>query len=493
MLIFAKTLDTQEMEPVLTVMQAALILFWNELEQCPEQTNKKLKICFNQHKAYETLGNCEDFIDRREIHEVIECLKGMMWTMSGKGPYVLIQNVYMVQYEKKLKRKMHSIIYDANRRGVVNEISLGQCEEKRKIAEDKLNNLRVKLPVLLQKLHLSLGLDQKANQHIDQVYNTFDMNKKSKLQESAFKSVIASRLADKINSQCVVRTQIKRTGTCEKECWVDARKCCHNEAPVEEQGQTTSKQAAWGVCATGMKHKRLANLCRRGLTEVFQGSCPAAYNTASGCLAYKVTAITAAIHKTHLLETNDHLLDCNPLGCSLIKGHSEKQRESDGGTVWGISDDMYNVTKLDIPNIPKRMQLTDGFIDFLEFIAAINLVVRGKVEQKLKWYFKLYDADGNGSIDRKELLNIFMAVQALNGQQTLSPEEFTNLVFHKIDVNNDGELSLKEFISGTENDQDLLEIVSKSFDFSSVLKVICNGKQLDTGGRLPPNRRRRRV
>ncbi|XP_025769703.1 guanylyl cyclase-activating protein 3 isoform X2 [Puma concolor] len=84
----------------------------------------------------------------------------------------------------------------------------------------------------------------------------------------------------------------------------------------------------------------------------------------------------------------------------------------------------------------------DGFIDFLEFIAAINLVVRGKMEQKLKWYFKLYDADGNGSIDKKELLNIFMAVQALNGQQTLSPEEFTNLVFHKIDKNNDGKAIL---------------------------------------------------
>ncbi|XP_066203133.1 guanylyl cyclase-activating protein 3 [Saccopteryx leptura] len=124
----------------------------------------------------------------------------------------------------------------------------------------------------------------------------------------------------------------------------------------------------------------------------------------------------------------------------------------------------------------------DGFIDFLEFIAAINLVVRGKMEQKLKWYFKLYDADGNGSIDKKELLNIFMSVQALNGQQTLSPEEFTNLVFHKIDINRDGELTLEEFINGTEQDQDLLEIVSKSFDFSNVLKVICNGKQPDTGG-----------
>ncbi|XP_042532632.1 guanylyl cyclase-activating protein 3 [Dipodomys spectabilis] len=80
----------------------------------------------------------------------------------------------------------------------------------------------------------------------------------------------------------------------------------------------------------------------------------------------------------------------------------------------------------------------DGFIDFTEFIAAINLVVQGKMEQKLKWYFKLCDTDGNGSIDKKELLNIFTAVQALNGQQTLSPEEFIHLVLHKIDVNNDG-------------------------------------------------------
>ncbi|XP_008571239.1 PREDICTED: guanylyl cyclase-activating protein 3 [Galeopterus variegatus] len=123
----------------------------------------------------------------------------------------------------------------------------------------------------------------------------------------------------------------------------------------------------------------------------------------------------------------------------------------------------------------------DGFIDILEFIAAVNLVVRGKMEQKLKWYFKLYDADGNGSIDKKELLNIFMSVQAIKGQQTLSPEEFANLVFHKIDINKDGELTLEEFINGMEKDQDLLEIVSKSFDLSDMLKVICNGKEPNTG------------
>ncbi|KAM7248170.1 hypothetical protein CapIbe_000209 [Capra ibex] len=84
-----------------------------ELEQCPEQTNKKLKMCFNQ-----------------------------------------IRDVYMVQYEKKLKTKIQSVICDANQREMVNEVSLGQCEKKRKLTEDKLNKLRVKLAVLLQKLQL---------------------------------------------------------------------------------------------------------------------------------------------------------------------------------------------------------------------------------------------------------------------------------------------------------------------------------------------------
>lgn len=60
----------------------------------------------------------------------------------------------MAQYEEKLKRKMQSIIYDANRRGVINEVTLVQCEQKRKVTEDKLNKLRVKLAAVLQKLQL---------------------------------------------------------------------------------------------------------------------------------------------------------------------------------------------------------------------------------------------------------------------------------------------------------------------------------------------------
>lgn len=50
--------------------------------------------------------------------------------------------------------------------------------------------------------------------------------------------------------------------------------------------------------------------------------------------------------------------------------------------------------------------MQDGYIDFMEYVAALSLVMRGKMEHKLRWYFKLYDVDGNGCIDRHELLNI---------------------------------------------------------------------------------------
>ncbi|XP_007432352.1 guanylyl cyclase-activating protein 1-like [Python bivittatus] len=119
----------------------------------------------------------------------------------------------------------------------------------------------------------------------------------------------------------------------------------------------------------------------------------------------------------------------------------------------------------------------DGFIDFLELIAAINLVIRGKIDQKLKWYFKLYDADGSGTIDKKEVISILMAIRAINSNQEMTPEEFTNMVFEKIDVNNDGELTLEEFLNGVENDEHFLEMISKSFELSNVLKIIQSGRR----------------
>ena len=51
--------------------------------------------------------------------------------------------------------------------------------------------------------------------------------------------------------------------------------------------------------------------------------------------------------------------------------------------------------------------LQDGYLDFVEYIAAVSLLLKGEINQKLKWYFKLFDQDGNGKIDKEEMETIF--------------------------------------------------------------------------------------
>lgn len=60
--------------------------------------------------------------------------------------------------------------------------------------------------------------------------------------------------------------------------------------------------------------------------------------------------------------------------------------------------------------------LQDGFIDFMEYVAALSLVLKAGVQQKLRWYFKLYDIDGSGCIDRDELLLIVKVSTGLKGE-----------------------------------------------------------------------------
>lgn len=52
------------------------------------------------------------------------------------------------------------------------------------------------------------------------------------------------------------------------------------------------------------------------------------------------------------------------------------------------------------------MCLQDNALDFMEYIAALHLVLRGNLEDRLRWSFKIYDKDGNGKLDRQEVKQI---------------------------------------------------------------------------------------
>ncbi|XP_047590079.1 guanylyl cyclase-activating protein 2 isoform X1 [Lutra lutra] len=112
----------------------------------------------------------------------------------------------------------------------------------------------------------------------------------------------------------------------------------------------------------------------------------------------------------------------------------------------------------------------DNTIDFLEYVAALNLVLRGTLEHKLKWTFKIYDKDCNGHIDRRELLDIVEAIYKLKKacrvemecerqEQMLTPEEVVDRIFLLLDENGDGQLSLNEFMEGARRDKWVMKML----------------------------------
>lgn len=125
------------------------------------------------------------------------------------------------------------------------------------------------------------------------------------------------------------------------------------------------------------------------------------------------------------------------------------------------------------------MEVTkDNTIDFLEYVAALNLVLRGTLEHKLKWTFKIYDKDRNGCIDRQELLDIVQSIYKLKKAcsvemeaeqqgKLLTPEEVVDRIFLLVDENGDGQLSLNEFVEGARRDKWVMKMLQMDLNPSS--------------------------
>ncbi|KAK7912638.1 hypothetical protein WMY93_012849 [Mugilogobius chulae] len=96
----------------------------------------------------------------------------------------------------------------------------------------------------------------------------------------------------------------------------------------------------------------------------------------------------------------------------------------------------------------------DNTMDFIEYVAALHLVLRGRLEDKLRWSFKVFDSDSNGHLDKDEIRIIYKikkgSVTQEKDLENMTPYQICERIFQEVDLNNDGEISLEEFLDGAQ-------------------------------------------
>merc|ERR1712215_404960 len=107
----------------------------------------------------------------------------------------------------------------------------------------------------------------------------------------------------------------------------------------------------------------------------------------------------------------------------------------------------------------------NGFIDFKEFLLAIDVTSSGSPEEKLNWAFSMYDVDGNGWIDLPEMTKIVKSIYRMTGSrgqwdQYETPENRVATIFARMDINSDGKVPRAAFVQTCLEDSKLIELLT---------------------------------
>uniref|UniRef100_A0A3Q1FC85 Guanylate cyclase activator 1g n=1 Tax=Acanthochromis polyacanthus TaxID=80966 RepID=A0A3Q1FC85_9TELE len=116
----------------------------------------------------------------------------------------------------------------------------------------------------------------------------------------------------------------------------------------------------------------------------------------------------------------------------------------------------------------------DNALDFLEYVVALHLILRGNLEDRLKWSFKMYDKDGNDRLDRNEII---YKIKLQKTDISLTPSEICDRIFELVDQNHDGQITLFEFMEGAQKDEWVMNMLK--------LDVNATGWVIQNCGKLP--------
>ena len=119
-------------------------------------------------------------------------------------------------------------------------------------------------------------------------------------------------------------------------------------------------------------------------------------------------------------------------------------------------------------------QNKDGVVSFQELMMTLSMTINGTNEEKVEWLFNVYDFDGNGKISLQEFKDIANAIQKVLQKEPKiydddeydeddddGVHDFMQIVFDKIDKNDDGYLTLDEFAKGVKDHPGMVKFLHR--------------------------------
>ncbi|KAJ3448093.1 calcineurin b [Anaeramoeba flamelloides] len=92
----------------------------------------------------------------------------------------------------------------------------------------------------------------------------------------------------------------------------------------------------------------------------------------------------------------------------------------------------------------------NGEVDFDEFCLGLKpFTSKGTIEDRIQFSFQVYDLDGNGQIDKKELFTLLKSCLSDQFRVNLSDEDLRKMVkvtFEEVDTDESGEIDFEEYM-----------------------------------------------
>ena len=101
----------------------------------------------------------------------------------------------------------------------------------------------------------------------------------------------------------------------------------------------------------------------------------------------------------------------------------------------------------------------NGWLDFTEFLVGIHCLATCQAAEQLRWAFRMMDSDRSGTIQVKELVELFGTLYLHEGLDPQKAVRRAVAVFTVLDVDNDLCITEEEFIIGCMKDKQMMDIM----------------------------------